>query len=93
MPNVSVPAAAPGLPFARRTSLRHSTANRLSPYRAAENKAPHDGAQIRKLIADHIERLIAVLDTLNGEPDFEPDACRETFLQAELPGRRQCPRY
>lgn len=33
------------------------------------NVAPH---MIRRLVADHIDRLIALLDSLDGDPDMEP---------------------
>ena len=40
----------------------------------------------RAALEDWIERLIALLDTLDGDPDLEPDACWELFLQAEIRG-------
>ncbi|TDR89105.1 hypothetical protein [Enterovirga rhinocerotis] len=40
----------------------------------------------RERICDAIEFLIGVLDLLDDDPDLEPDACFEGFLQADIRG-------
>lgn len=37
-------------------------------------------AAVRRCLADEIEELIALLDRLHGDPDFEPDADDEPSL-------------
>ena len=40
----------------------------------------------RDRLSRAIERLIAVLDRLDADPDMEPDACAELSLQHEILG-------
>lgn len=59
----------------------------LRPPPVADNA--RDLAEIRHLrdaIADRIERDIAMLDALDGDPDLEPDGTDEDNVQPELRG-------
>lgn len=42
--------------------------------------------RLRKQLAERIERDIAFLDLLDGDPNCEPDEGFETFVQPELRG-------
>lgn len=51
------------------------------PALAEEHAAHMERACLRLAIEDAIERLIALLDDIEGDADFELDACFEDWIQ------------
>lgn len=55
--------------------------NRRIPLLAEERAVQMERTCLRLAIEDAIERLIALLDDIEGDADFELDACFEDWIQ------------
>lgn len=55
--------------------------DRRIPRFAEEHAIRFNRACLRLAIEDAIERLIAVLDDIDGDADCEPDGCLEEWVQ------------